>query len=109
MGWVDSDYAANPDTCRSVTGYLLSMNNGPISWKAKRQACTTLSSAEAEFVVARMAGQEVICLRNLLCDLGEGQKAPTKIWEDNAAWSPCRKTPPILNAVSTSIPVVSSC
>eukprot|EP00286_Rhodomonas_abbreviata_P017767 CAMPEP_0181321730 /NCGR_PEP_ID=MMETSP1101-20121128/18848_1 /TAXON_ID=46948 /ORGANISM="Rhodomonas abbreviata, Strain Caron Lab Isolate" /LENGTH=48 /DNA_ID= /DNA_START= /DNA_END= /DNA_ORIENTATION= len=48
------------------------MNCGPISWKSKRQACTTLSSAEAEFVAASMAGQEVIYLRNLLRDLGQG-------------------------------------
>ena len=42
-GWVDSDYAADPDTRRSVSGYLISMNNGPISWCAKRQSCTTRS------------------------------------------------------------------
>ena len=62
MAWVDSDFAADPDTRRSVTGYVCSMNNGPISWKAKRQTCTTLSSAEAEFVTASICGQEIIYL-----------------------------------------------
>eukprot|EP00961_Rhodomonas_salina_P050129 673538-Rhodomonas_salina.1 len=47
QGWVDSDFAADPDTRRSVTGYVVSLNNWPVAWKAKRQACTTLSSAEA--------------------------------------------------------------
>eukprot|EP00961_Rhodomonas_salina_P139344 1875187-Rhodomonas_salina.1 len=46
-GWVDSDYAADPDTRRSVTGYVMSMNGAPLSWKAKRQGCVTLSSSEA--------------------------------------------------------------
>eukprot|EP00286_Rhodomonas_abbreviata_P022906 CAMPEP_0181315108 /NCGR_PEP_ID=MMETSP1101-20121128/15189_1 /TAXON_ID=46948 /ORGANISM="Rhodomonas abbreviata, Strain Caron Lab Isolate" /LENGTH=181 /DNA_ID=CAMNT_0023422273 /DNA_START=118 /DNA_END=663 /DNA_ORIENTATION=- len=32
-GWVDSDFAADPDTRRSMTGYLISMNNGPISFE----------------------------------------------------------------------------
>lgn len=84
-GWVDSDYAADPDNRRSTTGFLLTLNNGPISWKAKRQACTTLSSAEAEFVAASMCGQEVIYLRNLLRDLGHPQTTPTQIYEDNAS------------------------
>eukprot|EP00961_Rhodomonas_salina_P056825 763673-Rhodomonas_salina.2 len=43
--WVDSDYASDPDTRKSVTGYVLSLNNAPISWKAKQQDCVTLSSA----------------------------------------------------------------
>lgn len=51
-GWVDSDYAADPYTRRSVTGYVMSINGCPVSWKAKRQGCVTLSSSEAEFVAA---------------------------------------------------------
>eukprot|EP00961_Rhodomonas_salina_P111342 1498051-Rhodomonas_salina.2 len=35
MGWVDSDYDADPNTRKSVTGYVCSLNNGPIAWKAK--------------------------------------------------------------------------
>jgi hypothetical protein len=84
-GWVDSDFAADPDTRRSVSGYILSMNGGPIAWKCKRQSCTTLSSAEAEFVAASICGQEVIYIRSLLCGLGYAQKGPTRVYEDNAS------------------------
>eukprot|EP00961_Rhodomonas_salina_P044578 599110-Rhodomonas_salina.1 len=85
MGWVGSDFAADPDTRRSVTGYVVSLNNGPVAWKAKRQTCTTLSSAEAEFVAASLCGQEVIYLRSLLCGFGFEQQNPTTIYEDNAS------------------------
>ena len=84
-GWVDSDYAADPDNRRSTSGYLISMNNGPVSWKAKHQSCTTLSSAEAEFVAASVCGQEVIYLRNLMRDLGQEQTEPTIVFEDNTS------------------------
>jgi hypothetical protein len=40
-GWVDSDYASDPDTRRSVTGFVMSLNGGPVSWRARRQACVT--------------------------------------------------------------------
>eukprot|EP00961_Rhodomonas_salina_P289946 3917865-Rhodomonas_salina.2 len=60
QGWVDSDYVLDPDTSKSVTGYVLSLNNAPVSWKAKRQDCVTLSSAEAEYVAASMCGQEEV-------------------------------------------------
>eukprot|EP00961_Rhodomonas_salina_P198003 2671714-Rhodomonas_salina.1 len=84
-GWVDSDYASDPDNRCSTTGYVISMSNGPISWKAKRQSCTTLSSAEAEFVAASVCGQEVIYLWNLLRDLEYAQRKPMRIHEDNAS------------------------
>jgi hypothetical protein len=36
-GWVDSDFAYDIDTRKSVTGYLMVVNGGPVSWKASRQ------------------------------------------------------------------------
>jgi hypothetical protein len=36
-GWVDSDFASDIDTRKSVTGYLMVLNGGPVSWKASRQ------------------------------------------------------------------------
>eukprot|EP00961_Rhodomonas_salina_P028480 384427-Rhodomonas_salina.1 len=84
-GWVDSDYASDPDSRKSVTGYVLSLNGAPVSWKAKRQDCVTLSSAEAEYVAASMCCQEVVYLRAMLRGFGYEQQAPTVVWEDNAA------------------------
>ena len=77
MGWVD--------TRKSVTGYLLSLNGGPISWKAARQGGVTLSSSEAEFVAASQAGKEILYLRALLKGLACPQHQPTQLWEDNAS------------------------
>ena len=36
-GWVDSDFASDIDSRQSMTGYLMSLNGGPISWKSSRQ------------------------------------------------------------------------
>jgi hypothetical protein len=48
-GWVDSDFASDNlldiDTRKSMTGYLMVLNGGPISWKASRQGGVTLSSS----------------------------------------------------------------
>jgi len=33
-GWVDSDFAADSDTRRSVTGYVMALNGAPISWRS---------------------------------------------------------------------------
>eukprot|EP00961_Rhodomonas_salina_P113617 1528313-Rhodomonas_salina.1 len=85
MGWVDCDYAADPDTRKSVTGYVCSLNNGPVAWKAKRQSCVTLSSAKAEFVAASICGQEIIYLRSMLQGFGYVQKGATVLFKDKAS------------------------
>ena len=84
-GWVDSDFASDVDTRKSVTGYLMSLNGGPIAWKAARQGGVTLSSSEAEFVAASQAGKEILYLRALLKGFACPQMRPTEIWEDNAS------------------------
>ena len=59
------------------------MNSGPISWKSRRQDNVSLSTSEAEFVVASQAAQEVVYLRETLKDFGYEQHAATEIYEDN--------------------------
>ena len=63
----------------------MSLNGGPISWKAARQGGVTLSSSEAEFVAASQAGKEILYLRALLKGLACPQTQPTQLWEDNAS------------------------
>jgi hypothetical protein len=86
-GWVDSDFASDIDTRKSVTGYLMVLHGGPVSLKASRQGGVTLSSSEAEFIAASQAGQgqEVLYLRALLKGFAYLHHGPTEIWEDNAS------------------------
>ena len=53
--WVDSDFATDPDTRRSVTGYVMALNGAPISWRSCRQGGITLSSSEAELNTSLLA------------------------------------------------------
>ena len=63
---MDSDFGSDPDTRKSMTGYLISLNGGAISWRSSRQGGVTLRNSEVEFVPASQAGQEVVYLRELL-------------------------------------------
>jgi hypothetical protein len=58
-GWMDRDFASDIDSRKSMTGHLMSLNGGPISWKSSRQGGVIPSSSEAEFVAASQACQEV--------------------------------------------------
>lgn len=62
----DSDWAGDPSTQRSTTGYLFKLNGAAISWRSKLQATVSLSSTEAEYKATTKAGQEVVWLRGLL-------------------------------------------
>ena len=84
-GWVDSDFASDSDTRRSVTGYVMSLNGAPISWRSCRQDSVTLSSSEAEYVAASAVAQENAYLRSLLTGFDRAPVGPTCVWEDNAA------------------------
>jgi len=59
------------------------MNGAPISWKSRRQDNVSLSTSEAEFVAASLAGQEAIYLRETLTYFGFSQAKATLLWEDN--------------------------
>ena len=70
VGYVDSDWAGCPTTCRSTTGYFTMLGSSPISWKTKKQPTVSRSSAEAEYRSLAAITSELQWLKYLLSDLG---------------------------------------
>jgi hypothetical protein len=67
--YCDSDWAGCPDTRRSTSGYVIMFAGAAVAWISKRQPTVALSSAEAEYVTACFAAQEIQWIRQLLAEI----------------------------------------
>jgi hypothetical protein len=66
QGYVDADYAGDLDQRRSMTGYVFTVAECAISWKAELQETVALSTTEAEYMAAVEASKEALWLRGLV-------------------------------------------
>ncbi|XP_070029686.1 secreted RxLR effector protein 161-like [Nicotiana sylvestris] len=81
----DSDWAACPNTRRSVTGYIIKLGDSIISWKSKKQHTVSRSSTEAEYRSMAVAVSEVIWITGLLRELNVPVTTPVKLFCDSKA------------------------
>ncbi|XP_073120377.1 pyruvate kinase, cytosolic isozyme-like [Henckelia pumila] len=58
VGYVDSYFAGNLDTRKSLTGYVFIFYGTTITWKSNLQSVVALSTTEAEFIVVTRAIKE---------------------------------------------------
>jgi hypothetical protein len=85
----DADWAGDPDTSRSTTGYVVYLWGAPIAWQARLQPTVATSSTEAEYMAAYAAIQEIIWVRGVLGEIGLDEfelcptAAPTTLFMDN--------------------------
>jgi len=68
-GWVDIDFTSDIDTGKSVMGYLMVFNGGPVSWKASSQGSVTLSSSEASSLLLAKLDKKYFTFGRSLKDL----------------------------------------
>jgi hypothetical protein len=69
-GYVDSDFAHDLDKRRSTSRYFFTLAGGAISWMSKLQNIVSLSTTEAEYVVASHACKEAVWLKGLFDEFG---------------------------------------
>lgn len=66
-GYLDSDWAGNVESRKSISRFIFMLNGGPVSWCSKKQPMIALSSIEAEYITLTLAAKKAsyaYCLRN---------------------------------------------
>ncbi|GJT68220.1 putative ribonuclease H-like domain-containing protein [Tanacetum coccineum] len=69
-GFSDADYAGCKDTFKSTSGGAQFLGKKLVSWSSKKQDCTALSTAEAEYVSLSACCAQVLWMRTQLMDYG---------------------------------------
>eukprot|EP00253_Pinus_taeda_P020983 PITA_20983 len=83
VGFIDSDWAGDPNDQKSTVGYVFTLGSGPITWACKKQGSISLSSAKAEYHGAVEASKESLWLRQILSEFCFQQQHLTTLWCDN--------------------------
>ena len=118
---VDADFAGlysredpnDPTSCRSRTGYVITVGNNPVYWKSLMQVETASSTMEAEYIAASTAMKALVYLRRTHHEICKAIDLPyneesnvSTIFEDNrAALLLATTDPPRLTPRSKSIAV----
>nr|GEW51147.1 ribonuclease H-like domain-containing protein [Tanacetum cinerariifolium] len=69
-GFSDADYAGCKDTFKSTSGGAQFLGEKLVSWSSKKQDCTVLLTAEAEYMSLSACCAQVLWMRTQLTDYG---------------------------------------
>ncbi|KAM1701493.1 hypothetical protein ACFXTN_024755 [Malus domestica] len=69
FAYSDADWAADINTRRSTTGYIVFLGSNPVSWQSKKQGSVSRSSTDAEYKALANAAADVAWIRLVLKDL----------------------------------------
>jgi hypothetical protein len=104
VGYSDADWARDPNTQHSLSGYCYLFCGAAISWASKKQPTIALSSTEAEYMAVTHAGKEAVFLQHLYGDVGIPIQTPLFLLVDNQSMIQIAENP-IFHARSKHIEV----
>jgi hypothetical protein len=66
VGYADANHGTGIDDKRSITGYVIKVLGGPVSWASKTQALTAASTTESEFRALSECSREALWVAKIL-------------------------------------------
>jgi hypothetical protein len=69
VGYVDSDYGGDLDRRRSLSGYVFTVGDYAVSWKARLQDTVALSTTEPEYMAIAEVTKEGLWLKGIYSEL----------------------------------------
>ena len=76
-GHVDSDFAGDVDSRRSIISYVFTLGSGTVSWMSRLQKIVGLFTTGAEYVAARKTCKDNIWLKNFMKERDKEQVTPS--------------------------------
>ncbi|GKE43967.1 hypothetical protein Tco_1471251, partial [Tanacetum coccineum] len=70
IAYSDANHAGCKDDCKSTSGGLQFLGGKLVSWSLRKQDCTAMSTAEAEYVSLSTCCAQLIWMRTQLLDYG---------------------------------------
>ncbi|GKC67185.1 hypothetical protein Tco_1099783 [Tanacetum coccineum] len=70
IAYLDADHAGSKDDYKSTSGGFQFLGEKLVSWSSKKQDCTAMSTAEAEYISLSACCTQVIWMRTQLLDYG---------------------------------------
>jgi hypothetical protein len=82
MAYADSDWASDPNTRKSTTGYMVKLAGAVFSWSSRAQKTIALSSTEAEYMSLSDTCRQLLWVKSLMSELGI-ELSPIPLFGDN--------------------------
>ncbi|XP_034223823.1 MDIS1-interacting receptor like kinase 2-like [Prunus dulcis] len=79
----NADWAGDPSTRRSTTGFVVFIGSNLVSWQSKKQGSVSRSSTEAEYRALANTAADIAWVRQVLADLHEYLPEPPLLFCDN--------------------------
>ena len=81
------DWDGDRDDRKSTSCFVFLLNGDTISWKSKKETCTTLLTMESEFVACASALQDIVLSKRFFENLSiaKDSKGPMNLYYDSQA------------------------